>query len=134
MLLFVKNLVNSNVLESGKCSKNYSSSNEKLIIWKRAAEVIFDRLVNVTIGCQIFKPMLTLQTYKNLNWKKLVVYAQWNFNKPNPVNFFQPKCLSQLLKELSIKKVHLEAWQSPIKILLKERTNIMMMCFYMLRS
>ena len=37
-----------------------------LTAYKAAAEVIFDRLVNVTIICQIIKPLLTLQRYKNL--------------------------------------------------------------------
>ena len=39
-----------------------------LTAYKAVAEAIFDRLVNVTIVCQVIKPMLLLPEYKNLNW------------------------------------------------------------------
>ena len=41
---------------------------------KAVAEIIFDRLVNVTIVCQIFKPLVTLPTHKNLNWSYQAIF------------------------------------------------------------
>ena len=50
------------------CEDDYTKAMDYFVIaltaYKAGAEVIFNRLVNVTIVCQIFKPMLTLQTYK----------------------------------------------------------------------
>ena len=46
-----------------------------LTAYKPAAEVIFDRLVNVTIVCQILKPLLTLQRYKNLNCSHQAIFT-----------------------------------------------------------
>ena len=58
---------NSKALVSRKCSKNYQSfkvKNEEteainyLMCYKATAEVIFDRVFNVTIVCQIIKPLI----------------------------------------------------------------------------
>ena len=38
-----------------------------LTAYKATAEVIFDKLVNVTIVCQVLKPMLKSQKYKKFN-------------------------------------------------------------------
>ena len=45
-----------------------------LTAYKATAEVIFDRLVNVTIVCQVFKPMLKSQRYKKLNWTHQAIF------------------------------------------------------------
>ena len=45
-----------------------------LTAYKATAEVIFDRLINVTIVCQIFKPMLKAQKYKKLNWTHQAIF------------------------------------------------------------
>ena len=39
-----------------------------LTAYKAVAEAIVDRLGNITIVCQVIKPMLLLPEYKNLNW------------------------------------------------------------------
>ena len=46
-----------------------------LTAYKAVAEVIFNRLVNVRIVCQIFKPLLTLQRYKNFNWSHQAIFT-----------------------------------------------------------
>ena len=42
---------------------------------KPVAETIFDRLIHITIVCQVFKPMLTLQKHKDLNWNHQAVFT-----------------------------------------------------------
>ena len=53
-----------------ECADDYMKAMNYMVLalnaYKATAEVIFDRLINATIVCQVFKPMLTLQTYKNL--------------------------------------------------------------------
>ena len=55
-----------------RCEDDFIKAVNYLILvltaYKAVPEVIFERLVNVTIVCQIFKPLWTLQRYKNLNW------------------------------------------------------------------
>ena len=54
-----------------ECKDNYSKAMHYLILaltaYKATAEVIFDRLVHVTIICQVLKPMLKSQKFKKLN-------------------------------------------------------------------
>ena len=61
------------------CEDDFVKTMNYLILalkaYKAAAEVIFDRLVNVTIVCQIIKPLLTLQRYKNLNWSHQAIFT-----------------------------------------------------------
>ena len=45
-----------------------------LTAYKAAAEVIFDRLINVTLVCQIIKPLLTLQKCKKFNWSHQAIF------------------------------------------------------------
>ena len=45
-----------------------------LTAYKATAEVVFDRLVNVTIVCQVFKPMLKSQNFKKLKWSHQSVF------------------------------------------------------------
>ena len=53
-----------------KCVDNYTKEMNYLVLalttYKAPAEVIFGKLINVTIICQVIRPMLTLQSYKNL--------------------------------------------------------------------
>ena len=55
-----------------KYEDNYAKAINYLILaltaYKATAEVIYDRLINVNIVCQIFKPMLKMQKYKELKW------------------------------------------------------------------
>ena len=53
---------------------NYLILAFKLKAYKATAEVIFDRLINVAIVCQIFKPMLKSQAYKKLNWSHQAIF------------------------------------------------------------
>ena len=50
-----------------ECADDYMEAMNYMVLaltaCKATAEVVFDRLINVTIVCQVFKPMLTLQTY-----------------------------------------------------------------------
>ena len=39
-----------------------------LAAYNAVAETIFDRLINATIVCQVLKPMLMLEKYRDLNW------------------------------------------------------------------
>ena len=52
-----------------ECEDDFSKAMNCLILaltaYKATAEVIFDRLVNVTIVCQVLKPMLKSQNTKN---------------------------------------------------------------------
>ena len=43
--------------------------------YKAAAEVIFDRLVNVTIVCQIIKPLLNLKKYNKFLWSHQAIFT-----------------------------------------------------------
>ena len=45
-----------------------------LTAYKATAEVIYDRFVNVTIVCQIFKPILKSQKLKKLNWSHRAIF------------------------------------------------------------
>ena len=45
-----------------------------LTAYKATAEVIFDRFVNVTLVCQVFKPMLKSQKFKILNWSHQAIF------------------------------------------------------------
>jgi len=55
-----------------ECEGDYSKAMNYLILaltaYKVTAEVIYDRFVNVAVVCQVFKPMLKSQKFKNLNW------------------------------------------------------------------
>ena len=61
-----------------KCEDDYMKAMNYLILGLTAliavAEVIFDRLENVTIVCQIVKRLLTLQKYKSLNWRHRALF------------------------------------------------------------
>ena len=46
-----------------------------LTAYKATAEVMFDRQINVTIVCQVFKPMLKLQSYEKLKWSHQAIFA-----------------------------------------------------------
>ena len=62
-----------------KCVDNYTKATNQLVlaltVYKATAEVIFDRLINVTIVCQVFKPMLTLRIYKKLKWNHHAIFT-----------------------------------------------------------
>ena len=45
-----------------------------LTAYKATAEVIYDRLMNVTIICQVFKPMLKSRKFKKLNWSQQAIF------------------------------------------------------------
>ena len=45
-----------------------------LTAYKATAEVIYDRLINVTIVCQSLKPKLKMQKYKELNWSHQAIF------------------------------------------------------------
>ena len=53
--------------ETGKCKLKFHAMRVFLMAYKATAEVIFDRLINVKFVCQVFKPMLKHQSYKNLS-------------------------------------------------------------------
>ena len=61
-----------------ECEDNFSKAMNYLILaltaYKATAEVIFDRFVNVTLVCQVFKPMLKSQKFKNLNWSHQAIF------------------------------------------------------------
>ena len=61
-----------------ECEDDFSKAMNCLILaltaYKATAEVIFDRLVDVTIVCQVFKPMLKSQKYKKLNWSHQAIF------------------------------------------------------------
>ena len=46
-----------------------------LTAYKAAAEVIFDRLINVTLVRQIIKPLLTLKKCKKFNWSHQAMFT-----------------------------------------------------------
>jgi hypothetical protein len=46
-----------------------------LTAYKAPAEVIFDRLINVTRVCQIIKPLLTLKKCKKFNWSHQAMFT-----------------------------------------------------------
>ena len=46
-----------------------------LAAYKPAAEVIFDRLINVTTVCQIIKPLLTLKKDKKFIWNHQAIFT-----------------------------------------------------------
>ena len=62
-----------------ECENDYTKAMNYLVLALTAyiatAEVSCDRLINVTIVCQVFKPMLTLQTYKNLKWSHPAIFT-----------------------------------------------------------
>ena len=61
-----------------ECEDEFSKAMNYLILaltaYNATAEVIFDRLINVAIVCQIFKPMLKSQAYKKLNWSHQAIF------------------------------------------------------------
>ena len=61
-----------------ECEDDFAKAMNYLILaltaYKATAEVIYDRLINVTIVCQIFKPMLKMQKYKELNWSHQAIF------------------------------------------------------------
>ena len=68
-----------------ECADNYTKAMNYLILalmsYKATAEVIFDRLVNVTIVCQVFKPMLKSQSYKKLKWSHPAIIRWFMFTE-----------------------------------------------------
>ena len=61
-----------------ECENKYAKAMNYLILaltaYKTTAEVIFDRFVNVALGCQVFKPMLKSKRLRNLNWSHQVIF------------------------------------------------------------
>ena len=61
-----------------ECEGDYSKAMNYLILaltaYKVTAEVIYDRFVNVTVICQIFKPMLKSHKFKKLNWSHQAIF------------------------------------------------------------
>ena len=67
-----------NELPIPECNDNYSNTMNYLILaltaYKAKAEVIYHRLVNVTIVCQVFKPMLKSQKFSFCKWSHQVIF------------------------------------------------------------
>ena len=61
-----------------ECEDDYVKAMNYLILvltaYKATAEVIYDRFINVILVCQIFKPMLKMQKYKELNWSNQAIF------------------------------------------------------------
>jgi len=61
-----------------ECEDDYVKAMNYLILaltaYKATAEVIYDRLINVSIVCQIFKHIHKTQKYKELNWSHQAIF------------------------------------------------------------
>ena len=61
-----------------ECKKKFEKAMNYLILaltaYKATAEVIFGRFANITVVCQVFKPMLQTQKYKNLKWSHQAIF------------------------------------------------------------
>ena len=62
-----------------QCVDNHTKAMNYLVLaltaYKATAKVMFDMLINVTIVCQVFKPMLKLQGYKKLKQSHQAIFT-----------------------------------------------------------
>ena len=61
-----------------ECENNFAMAMNYLILaltaYKATAEIIFDRFVNVAVVCQVFKPLLKSQKFKNFKWSHQAIF------------------------------------------------------------
>ena len=61
-----------------ECENNFAKAMNYLILaltaYKATAEIIFDRFVNVAVVCQVFKPLLKSQKFKNFKWSHQAIF------------------------------------------------------------